>query len=220
VPGRARDLGAISTQNARTSLAPPHRSFGPPQRDERDLVERARTDSNAFAVLYRQHVSAIHRYAYRLSGSREVAEEVTSATFERAWQALPRFEWRGGGFTPWLFRIAATEVAGFYRREQRSTQPKAQMALRDLALGDAPIDDPAVAEELMRTVRATMATLRPRYKEAIELRFLSGLSQTQAAEVMGCSPAAMAVVVHRALKALRRAIADERAAQERVDAPH
>ena len=187
--------------------------------DDRDLVERARTSSDDFAVLYRRHVDAIHRYAYRVSGSREVAEEVTSATFERAWRALPDFEWRGGGFEPWLFAISSAEIAGFYRREQRSSRPRAQMALRELALGHGEeIDDPARIEERMRVVRKAMATLRPRYQEAISLRFLSGLSHQQAAKAMECSAPAMAVVVHRALKALRRAIDAQQPGQGDSDA--
>jgi RNA polymerase sigma-70 factor (ECF subfamily) len=188
--------------------------------DDRALVERARSSSDDFAVLYRRHVDAIHRYAYRVSGSREVAEEVTSATFERAWRALPDFEWRGGGFEPWLFAISAAEIAGFYRREQRSARPRAQMALRELALGQGEeTDDPARVEERMRVVREAMATLRPRYREAISLRFLSGLSHQQAAKAMDCSAPAMAVVVHRALKALRRAIAAQEPGQGDFDAP-
>jgi RNA polymerase sigma-70 factor (ECF subfamily) len=220
VAERDRGLHQLSTEDdassvtseARPSPIEPEADPGEDRRRdtraERELVVRARTSSDDFAVLYRRYVGAIHRYAYRVSGSREVAEEVTSATFERALLALPAFEWRGGGFEPWLFRIAASEIAGFYRREQRACRPRAQMALRELALGDGDgADDPWPVDEQMVVVRAAMATLRPRYQEAISLRYLAGLSHPQAAEAMGCSAPAMAVVVHRALKALRRAIA-------------
>ncbi|MCU1400956.1 MAG: hypothetical protein JWN62_4065, partial [Acidimicrobiales bacterium] len=46
---------------------------------ERALTERARHDRSAFAELYRLHVKAVHDFAYRMSGSKEVAEETTSA---------------------------------------------------------------------------------------------------------------------------------------------
>src|SRR5262245_46224802 len=51
---------------------------------EHELVERARTDPDAFAELYRRYVHAVHAFAYRRSRSMEVADEITSSTFERA----------------------------------------------------------------------------------------------------------------------------------------
>ena len=58
--------------------------------DERLLVDRARSDPDAFAQLYRSHAGRVHAMAWRRLGSREAAEDVTSATFERAWRAMGR----------------------------------------------------------------------------------------------------------------------------------
>jgi RNA polymerase sigma-70 factor (ECF subfamily) len=80
--------------------------------DDRRLAARAKAaDSDAFAQLYRRYVDRIYSFAWYRTRSREAAEDITSAVFERAWRAIARFEWRGGGFRPWLFRIAATETA-------------------------------------------------------------------------------------------------------------
>src|SRR5205085_11289022 len=87
--------------------------------DDRALAARAARDPAAFAELYRRHVATIHAFAWRRSGSRDVAEEVTSATFERALASIDRFEWKGGGFVAWLHRIAANELAGLQRKEAR-----------------------------------------------------------------------------------------------------
>jgi RNA polymerase sigma factor (sigma-70 family) len=54
-----------------------------------------------------------------------------------------------------------------------------------------------------------MGTLRPRYRDALQLRYLSGLTPDEAAEIMDCSRTALGVTVHRALGALRRAMARE-----------
>jgi RNA polymerase sigma-70 factor (ECF subfamily) len=175
--------------------------------DDRRLAERARDgDADAFAQLYRQYVERIHAFAWYRTRSREAAEDITSAAFERAWRAMPRFEWRGGGFRPWLFRIAATETAGWHRGRVRrdrvvervGAEPVADDGLAALA-PDHRIDDLVTA----------VGTLRPRYQEAITLRHLSGLSADEAAEVMGCSKATLAVTLHRALNALRRALGAE-----------
>jgi RNA polymerase sigma factor (sigma-70 family) len=61
-------------------------------------------------------------------------------------------------------------------------------------------------EDDVRRMLAALATLRPRYQEALSLRYLMGLSADDAAEAMGCSKPVLAVTLHRALGALRRAV--------------
>ena len=175
--------------------------------DERVLAERARRSPDAFAVLYRRYVGPVHAFAFRRSGSRDVAEEVTSATFERAWRAMPTFEWRGGGFKAWLFAIAARELAGWYRRHARDGSRRAQQALRLLHSDEVVEDDhrTAAAEELT-LLRGALSALPERYQEVISLRHLAGLDADEAAAAMGCTKAVLAVTLHRATKALRREV--------------
>lgn len=182
---------------------------------ERALTDRARFDRDAFAELYRVHVRAVHGFAYRISGSREVAEEATSATFERALRAIATFEWRGGGVRPWLFRIASNEVNEIYRRSARASGPRGQVALQALAGGD--VDDPAAAAHgpddraELAAMRDALSTLNARYREAIAIRYLGEMSADDAAAALGCSKAVLAVTLHRALGALRRAMHDQQA---------
>jgi RNA polymerase sigma-70 factor, ECF subfamily len=174
--------------------------------DERGLAEAARTSPDAFALLYRRYVGRVHGFAFRRSGSREVAEEVTSATFERAWRAMPSFEWRGGGFQAWLFAIAARELAGWYRRHARDGRQRAQRALRLLHPETVVDDDRLDVDDDLALLREALSTLPDRYQEAISLRHLAGLDPAEAAAAMGCTKAVLAVTLHRATKALRRAI--------------
>jgi RNA polymerase sigma-70 factor (ECF subfamily) len=180
--------------------------------DEQDLVRRAASEPDAFAQLYRMHVDAIHGYAHRSCGSRDVAEDVTAATFERALRSLDRFEWREPGIRPWLLRIASSEVANHYRQERRGTTPRAQMLLSDAArLDDGSVgraDDPEAmfSSESLEHMHRALATLRPRYQEAITMRYLAGFSAEDTARVLGCSKGVLAVTLHRAIAALRSAM--------------
>ncbi|MGQ0519653.1 MAG: RNA polymerase sigma factor, partial [Actinomycetota bacterium] len=183
---------------------PPPPAAAPP--DPAPRAGGPRHDPEAFGELFRRHWHRIYSFSYRRSGSREVAEEVTAATFERAWRALPSFRWRGGGIEPWLFRIAASELAGWYRREGRHTTPRAQLALMDHA-DTRVVEGPSFEDD--EAVRDALGRLRPRYQQALTLRFLAGLSPEEAAAAMGCSRPTLAVTVHRALAALRRVIAEE-----------
>ena len=183
--------------------------------DERLLVEQARRDPEAFTLLYRAYVSRIHAFAYRRTGSYEAAEEVTATVFERAWRALPGFEWKGNGFEPWLFRIAANELITHNRRYARVHSERVARVLREMA--EELRDDPELSallerdeqEERLASMRAALGTLTPRYQEVITLRYLSGLTADEAATAMGCTKGTLAVLLHRALRALRKALAVE-----------
>jgi RNA polymerase sigma-70 factor (ECF subfamily) len=176
---------------------------------ERRLVERARSgDPDAFATLYRLYMPRIHAFAYRRSHSREISEDVCAATFERAFRQLERFEWRGGGFGAWLFRIASNEIADHYRRKQRAQGERGQMAMHALH-NESSYDDVEhieTGDESSRALLSALGTLNPRYQQAISLRYLAGLSHEEAAEAMGTSKPVMAVTLTRALKALKKAM--------------
>lgn len=177
---------------------------------ERALVERARTDRAAFALLYREHVDAVYGFAFRRCGSKEVAEEATSATFERALRSIGGYEWRGAGIRPWLLRIASNEVAEIYRTRGRLGGHRGQLALRELAPADAwPGDDGLVDAEPghgvdLALLHDALDRLPERYRAVISLRYLADMSASDAAAEMGCSNAVLAVTLHRALNALRR----------------
>ena len=175
--------------------------------DERHLVERARSDVEAFAELYRLYVDRVHRFAYRRAGSKEVAEDVTAATFERALAALPRFRWRAGGFAPWLFRIAANELTDHFRRQGRARGDRARRAV-DRLQAPITIDDHDAIDGALEAhlIRDALGDLNPRYQRALTLRYLADLDHADAARAMGVSPSLMAVIVHRATAALRKAM--------------
>jgi RNA polymerase sigma-70 factor, ECF subfamily len=174
--------------------------------DDSELVARARRDPSAFGALYRRYSGRIYAFAHRRTWTREAAEDVTAATFERAYRHLDRFDTSGAGFGPWLFRIAANELVDHYRREGRVRTGRGQRALRALT-DDSTIDDLDSierAEDVQRMLEA-MSTLRPRYQEALSLRYLAELDADDAAKAMGCTKPVLAVTLHRALGALRRA---------------
>lgn len=175
--------------------------------DDGELVVKAQLDPSAFGALYRRYVSRIYTFAHRRTWTREAAEDVTAATFERAYRNLDRFDIEGAGFGPWLYRIAANELVDHYRREGRSRSHRGQRALRALA-DDETYDDVEGIErddEIEHMLHA-LDTLRPRYQQALTLRYLSGLSADDAADAMGCSKPVLAVTLHRALGALRREV--------------
>lgn len=181
--------------------------------DERTLVEAARHDANAFADLYRRYVDRIYGYAFRRSNSQTIAEDVTSATFEKALRGLGAYRWREPGIGPWLFRIASNELVDVYRRTDRQERTRQRM---QASLANVDELDPAQLDEGAE-VRAALSGISPRYQRVLTLRYFADLTNEEAAAAMGLSRRTMAVVVHRATAALRRSLESRRAQEVHDD---
>ena len=162
--------------------------------DERALIERARRDRAAFGDLYQRHVDAVYAFAYRRTGSRIEAEDLTAETFRRALEAMPRFQAREAPFRAWLFTIASNLVRDRARRREPSEAPGVEPGA----------GDEAVAREQARALWALVDGLSPAHRRVIVLRFSWELSHAEVAQRLGCSPAAAKQLAHRALAALRR----------------
>lgn len=87
--------------------------------DEQSLIEQASKNPQAFAKLYDRYIEQIYRYALRRTGNRGLAEDVTSATFEKALRHLNTHGWKGNSYKAWLYMIANQQVIEHHRRNQR-----------------------------------------------------------------------------------------------------
>ena len=85
---------------------------------EKELVERAKSDTGAFGELYDQYYSRILGYVLRRTASIEIAQDVTSEVFFKALKHLGQFHWRGVPFSAWLYRIACHEIANNLRKSK------------------------------------------------------------------------------------------------------
>lgn len=163
--------------------------------DEPELIHRAQRDPRAFGPLYDRYVRRIHAFVFRRMGDATLAQDVTSATFEKALQSLPRYRWRGVSFGAWLYRIARNEIVQAYRRDRTPT------ALLDWQV----LDEPAApgVNGHNDALHTAFTVLPDADREVLTLRFFEDLDSAEVAEVLGISISAVYVRVHRALKRLR-----------------
>jgi RNA polymerase sigma-70 factor (ECF subfamily) len=165
---------------------------------EREMILAAQRDRTAFAPLYERYVDQIFAYAYSLTHNRELAEDVTAATFARAMEELPRFEWRGVPYSAWLYRVAANLVA---RDKRRPGWIELSPHLRDG--GESP-EEAASRSDRDAFIRAAVAELPPDQRQAVLLRFGGDLRNREIAEVMGRSEGAVKLLTFRAMTTLRK----------------
>jgi len=182
---------------------------------ERALVARARVDAAAFGELYDFYLPRIHGFIVRRVGDRAVAEDLTAMTFERGLGAVRGEGFRNDAFGGWLYRVAANAVIDHVRRDRRTVPLGARATDGGPDDGDeATIGDEraarAFAEALDRDqLRRGLRRLPETHRRVIVLRFFDDLDTDELSTLLGCSRATAAVKVHRALRALRTALAKE-----------
>ena len=160
-------------------------------------------DRRAFERLFCGYQLAVHRYAFRRVGATAV-DDVVAETFLVAWR---RREEIVGDPLPWLLGVARRVCANHLRTSVRQASLGRRLAAESLPFSeDVPIAD--------GRLRRALGQLGEHDREALLLVAWDGLSNSDAARVLGCTAAAFAVRLHRARVRLARALdeADARAA--------
>ena len=180
-----------------------------PGRLEKDheLIKRAQKgDPHAFGELYENYAPVIFRFLFTHLNSQMDAEDLTGEVFLKAWQSLPRYTERGIPFLAFLFRIAKNALVDHYRQNKR-LEPKEPDDMDGYKAEGTPEPGEMVGSEMEhQNMLRILSKLRPDYKSVLTLRFISGLSPEETAQVMNRSSGAIRVLQHRALAALREKI--------------
>lgn len=197
----------LEDENPRVDASPPPvSSRAVPSRSratDADIVEAARRrDRNAAAgLLVEAHAVPLGRACMALLGSQSEAEDALQETLLDALRGLEGF--RGeGSMRAWLLAIARRRCAR--RLEARGRE-------RQLAVAVQAPSTPASAEELSlaRRARSLLSEVRPSEREALVLRFESGLSFREVGEACGIDEAAARKRVSRGLSRLRALLAED-----------
>lgn len=161
-----------------------------------------RIDRPTFAAVAEAELDAVHRYLLFLTGNRTVAEDLTGATFEKAFRSWRRFDPRRGTPRAWLCRIARSTALDHFRTEERRRRREDRYA-RDLAEAEEPALGPGPLE-------TALAQLSPSEREVVALRVLLELDGPTVARLLGISATACSTRLSRALKRLEEMMRDAR----------
>jgi RNA polymerase sigma-70 factor (ECF subfamily) len=155
----------------------------------------------AFEELYRQSRDDLYAYVAGMLRDRSAAEEVTAATFEKAFRKRRRFDAERGSARAWLFGIARNAAIDELRRRGRRAELATEPA--DPAV---PAPD-ALAEQSARraTVAAALSELPARERDLVAMKYFAGLSNAEIAAVLGISESNAGTILHRVITKLREA---------------
>ena len=146
----------------------------PPAGPDGDAIRRSVDEPAAFDAVFERHFQAVHAFAQRRVG-RDLAEEVASETFVRAFDGRARYDAAHADALPWLLGIACNVMRRHWRTERRRLAAYAR-AVRH----DAPAAAPDVAGEALHAV----ARLPRRQREVLLLYAWADLTYEQVARAL------------------------------------
>ena len=164
--------------------------------------ETGRVELAAFGEIYKQHLPRILGYLRARSRSEEDAADLAEQVFEKALEALPRYEDWGLPLAAWLFRIAHNVAADASRRH-RWTVPWDRLPEALHPVDDADPELASLRREERERVRAVLAALNEGQREIVVLRFVGGLSVREIADVVGKGESAVYKQLTRALRTIK-----------------
>lgn len=165
--------------------------------DARLLSSISDGDHKAFAELVQRHSTRFYHLAYRAVQSREVAEDIVQDAFLKIWENPHAFcPERGTAFTTWFYRVILNGCLDWQRRKPFAILPD--------DLGIPPEQDGVVQQAFEKeAIAEAIAQLPNRQQMAIQLCFVEGLSNQEAARIMGLHLKALQSLLMRAKKALQ-----------------
>lgn len=171
-------------------------------------------DQLAFDEIVRRYQGRVYAVAYRLTGNREDALDVTQESLLKAYRKIDTWQ-PTGGFLPWLLRLTSNQsIDHIRRRKRRQHEPLDEGFLGDTNDGDTLMPTrQTTAEEVQNNeidarVRGALHVLSPTQRTVFMLRHYEGLQLADIAQELGCTVGSVKVHLFRALKKLRGELED------------
>ena len=171
---------------------------------DEDLMERIQQgERGAFADLVRRHTNRFYRLAYRMTAAKDDAEDIVQNAFLKLWENPGKWtRSKNTKFSTWFYRVVVNLCldANKKKRPQRLE-------------GDGPVPENAreasAETQLLQKTQAqwleqVLAELPPRQRVALNLCFYEGLSNQEAADVMGLRVKALESLLMRAKQQLKK----------------
>jgi RNA polymerase sigma-70 factor (ECF subfamily) len=185
---------------------------------EQVLVSRAKQGDRAALgdLLSRFGPILFRSVLYPRLGDATVAEQALGDTYARGVGRIGSYEWRAPGFYPWLRMVALHVAIDLLRARRREVLFDPEDLEREAEAGTPAVsgEDPAESLAAHRDLAAARARLElglskihPRYASAIRLRIIEERPREEVAAALGVSSSTFDVVLHRAMTALQKAVA-------------
>jgi RNA polymerase sigma-70 factor (ECF subfamily) len=176
--------------------------------DEDLIPQMARGDAQAFELLYDRHGTAAYSLAYRMVGTRGLAEDVAQEAFLSIWRSGARYDRARGSVRTWILGIVHHRAIDALRRATVHDRRRAEDETAGERLeATERTDVEAARREETVTVRAAIDTLPADQRQVIELAYFGGFTHTEIAGMLELPVGTVKGRMRLGLEKLRAALA-------------
>jgi RNA polymerase sigma-70 factor (ECF subfamily) len=184
--------------------------------DDRSLLERIRRgDAGGAEELFERYAPALLKFADRMLGNRESAEEVTQEVFVKVISRAHQYDGRAA-VASWLFAIAANACRDKRRRDRRAAVVPLE-AVGELPARGEGAEARMAGRERRAAVRRALEGLSEEQREALVLARYHGLPYSEIARVLGISVGAVKTRIFRAVETLKARFSEGEASWNAVN---
>ncbi|MEA2390743.1 MAG: hypothetical protein QOK31_852 [Solirubrobacteraceae bacterium] len=143
-------------------------------------------DSGAFEIIYERHSGAAYSLAYRMCGSRGVADDVVQESFISLWRSGGRYDRMRGSVRTWVLGIVHNRAIDALRRHGVHERRRASDEGIEERFESGERTDVEVARrDEAREVRDALGGLPAEQSRVIELAYFGGFTHTEIADITG-----------------------------------
>lgn len=168
------------------------------------IVERAKTDGEAFGQLYDFYFPRVFAFVMCKVGERSAAEDIVSDVFMKILDNLPKYQDRGLPFGAWLFTVVRNVIFDHYAKNHgKENLPLEEgVEIKDEKKDFQPAFQ-AKENELKENVRTVMKKLPERELSILQMKFFSGLTNREIALVLNLTESNVGIILFRVLKKIK-----------------
>ncbi len=167
--------------------------------NEDELIRKIQAgDQESFRPLYHHYITPLYRFIWSKVNHKEEAEDLTSQTFLKAYQAIENFRFEAK-FQSWLFTIARYTINDYWRVKYAQG---VEISFEDYLAQELPkVDEEVeVTSGSEKVIQKILKLLPKNYRDILHYRFLKNYSIKETADVLDLSTENVKVLQHRALK--------------------
>ncbi len=170
---------------------------------EKQIIEEAKKDPQAFERLYIKYYDQILRFVYKRIESLDDTRDITSTVFIKALSNISKYKDMGFPFSSWLYRIAVNEVNMFYRLSEKTRI----ISLNERGMKNIASESDEANEELIAVLKESLHFLSQDELTLIELRFFEDRPFAEIGEILEITENNAKVKTYRAIDKLREVYA-------------
>ena len=155
---------------------------------DEDLMQLVRKgEPEAFELVYERHATAAFSLAYRMTGTRNVAEDVVQEAFLSLWRSGARYDRTRGSVRTWVLGIVHNRAIDALRRSMVHERRRAELEpahLEERFESGERVDVEAARRDEAREVRDALESLPAEQSRVIELAYFGGFSHSEIADML------------------------------------